>query len=128
MIVYYDFEDAQSADDVQVADLCVRGRVYRVLLNGRYSHDLQLDGRAASVVDGESCVSEIDLVDGYYDPDNADISDGVVEVKVQAALRCSSISATAMTLIRTTTTLELLLRTKSLHICSCKLHPCIVCR
>jgi hypothetical protein len=82
LIVYYDFEDAQSADDVQVADLCVRGRVYGVLLDRGYSHDLQLNGRAASVVDGESCVSEVDLVDSYYDSDDADISDGVVEVKV----------------------------------------------
>lgn len=69
-------------DDVYIADRCVRGRLYGIGVCGSDSNDLQLDGRAAAVVDGQNGVLDIDVIDSYDNANYADVSDRVVEVKV----------------------------------------------
>jgi hypothetical protein len=71
------------ADDLYIFQGRFGGRDECILAREWYSHNFELDGSTASVVNGEDGVFEIDIIDCYNGADDANIANGMVEVEVE---------------------------------------------
>lgn len=91
LLVYCNLKDAKPTDDFNIFNLCGRGSINGVLLCWQLPHNLQLDNRSASVIDGEDRILEVDVIDGYNNADYANISNRVVMIEVYA-LSCGCLS------------------------------------
>jgi hypothetical protein len=78
VVVHHDLKHPERTDDVHIVDCCVRGRVYRILVRWRDPYDLELNGRAASIVDGDGGVLDVDVIDCYNYTDKSNEAYGVV--------------------------------------------------
>ena len=87
-----DIEEPELIDNIYVVYHSVRRTLDRIVYIWGESYDLDLDGFSTPVVNRESRVLDIDIIDSDDNADNAYVSDRMVEVKVYVLTYDQSVS------------------------------------